>query len=103
LVKAITTKKISKTRNLCVILGDQLSEKISSLDGFDKKQDSILMMEVIDEIEYVNHHKKKLVLIFSAMRHFAQDLRKKGFNVTYVEFDESKPCFFIECARLSTL
>ena len=99
MVKAITTKKISKTRNLCVILGDQLSEKISSLDGFDKKQDSILMMEVIDEIEYVNHHKKKLVLIFSAMRHFAQDLRKKGFNVTYVEFDESKPSFTKELQK----
>lgn len=93
MVNELTKKKISKIRNLCVILGDQLSDKISSLDGFDKKQDSILMMEVMDEIEYANHHKKKLVLIFSAMRHFAQDLRKKGYNVTYVEFDESKPSF----------
>jgi len=76
LVNELTKKKISKIRNLCVILGDQLTDKISSLDGFDKKQDSILMMEVMDEIEYANHHKKKLVLIFSAMRHFAHDLRK---------------------------
>ena len=65
------------SKNLIVILGDQLSENISSLGNFDKNNDTVLMMEVANEIGYVNHHKKKLVLIFSAMRHFANELRKK--------------------------
>ena len=47
------------------------------MDNFDKNNDTVLMMEVANEIEYVNHHKKKLVLIFSAMRHFANELREK--------------------------
>jgi len=79
--------------NLVVILGDQLSLEISSLEKIKKNEDKILMMEVSNEIEYVNHHKKKLVLILSAMRHFADELKKNGFNVTYIEFDKSKKNF----------
>ncbi len=80
-------------RNLIVILGDQLSFEISSLEKIQKNDDKILMMEVSNEIEYTNHHKKKLVLIFSAMRHFADELKKNGFDVAYVEFDKSKENF----------
>ena len=47
------------SKNLVVILGDQLSQNISSMDNFDIKTDTVLMMEVTNEIEYVNHHKKK--------------------------------------------
>ena len=43
-------------RNLVLILGDQLNKKISSLVGFDKDQDAILMCEVHDETKYVKHH-----------------------------------------------
>ena len=80
-------------RNLIVILGDQLSFEISSLEKIRKNEDKILMMEVSNEIEYTNHHRKKLVLIFSAMRHFASDLKKNKFNVTYIEFDKSEKNF----------
>ena len=75
-------------RNLIVILGDQLSLEISSLEKIRKNEDKILMMEVSNEIEYVNHHRKKLVLLFSAMRHFADELKKNKFDVTYVEFNK---------------
>ena len=60
---------------LRVILGDQLSPQISSLRDADKLSDTILICEVEQEASYVKHHKKKLVFIFSAMRHFAQELR----------------------------
>ena len=63
-------------RNLIIILGDQLSLEISSLEKLEKMKIKILMMEVSNEIDYANHHKKKLVLIFSAMRHFANELKK---------------------------
>ena len=79
--------------NLCVILGDQLSPNISSLKGFKKNQDEILMMEVFNEAEYANHHKKKLVLVFSAMRHFAKELQNRGFSVKYSKINESKEDF----------
>ena len=52
------------TRNLCIILGDQLSQNITSLKNFSKEQDKILRMEVVSEATYVNHHKKKLVFFY---------------------------------------
>ena len=73
---------------LVLILGDQLSHNISSLDGFDKKNDIIWMCEVWDEATYVKHHKKKIAFIFSAMRHFAQELEDKGYNVHYTKLDD---------------
>ncbi len=69
--------------NLRFILGDQLNLKISSLSDIDMKADVIFMCEVWDEASYVKHHKKKISFIFSAMRHFAQELKNKGYNVHY--------------------
>ena len=48
------------------------------------------MMEVADETRYVPHHPKKLVLVLSAMRHFAAQLREDGFRVEYVKLDSSR-------------
>lgn len=72
---------------LRLILGDQLSPSMSSLSDA-SKDDVILMSEVRQEATYVKHHKKKIVFLFSAMRHFAQDLTKQGFNVHYVPYDD---------------
>ena len=58
--------------NLILILGDQLTTAISALDNADRERDRIVMAEVHDEANYTNHHKKKLVLLFSAMRHFVE-------------------------------
>ena len=38
-----------------------------------------------EEASYVPHNRHKMVLIFSAMRHFAQALRDRGFTVYYTE------------------
>lgn len=46
------------------------------------------MVEVRDETEYVRHHKKKIALIFSGMRHFAEELRADGWRVEYVTLDD---------------
>ncbi len=75
-------------KNLVFILGDQLNQQISSLSKCDKSKDLIFMCEVLAETKYVKHHKKKIALIFSAMRHFAQELSQKGFNVIYVNLDD---------------
>ncbi|NVD39935.1 cryptochrome/photolyase family protein [Ensifer sp. HO-A22] len=76
-------------RNLIFILGDQLSPEISSLSGADPRRDVVLMCEVAQETTYVRHHRKKIVLILSAMRHFACELRARGFEVRYVHLDEA--------------
>ncbi len=73
---------------LRLILGDQLTEAISSLDGLDPRHDTVLMAEVRDECTYVRHHKKKIVLVLSAMRHFAARLRERGVSVAYVTLDD---------------
>lgn len=80
---------MSSTRNLVLILGDQLSGKISSLEGFDARYDRILMCEVREEATYVKHHKKKIAFLFSAMRHFAQELEAKGYSLRYTKLDDS--------------
>ncbi len=73
---------------LRLLLGDQLSHTISSLEGCNKTNDIILMCEVWDEATYVKHHKKKIAFLFSAMRHFAQSLQQSGFTVNYIYLDD---------------
>ena len=73
---------------LRLILGDQLNTAVSSLRDADKAHDIILMCEVWDEATYVKHHKKKIAFIFSAMRHFAEELSQQGYNVKYVKLDD---------------
>lgn len=75
---------------LRLILGDQLSLNMSSLKDADKAADIILMAEVMEEATYVRHHKKKIAFLFSAMRHFADELEEAGFNVRYVKLDDEK-------------
>jgi deoxyribodipyrimidine photolyase-related protein len=72
---------------LRLLLGDQLTREISSLDGVDPAHDIILMAEVAEETTYVPHHKQKIAFILSAMRHFAQDLTEEGLKIDYVKLD----------------
>lgn len=74
-------------KTLRVILGDQLSTDIVTLRDCDE-DDIILMAEVMDEASYAKHHKKKLIFVFSSMRHFAEKLRQQGQHVTYVSLDD---------------
>ncbi len=75
-------------KNLVLILGDQLSKNISSLQLADRKFDRVLIAEVQTEATYVKHHKKKIAFLFSAMRHFAEELRNSGWSVDYVKIDD---------------
>jgi deoxyribodipyrimidine photolyase-related protein len=75
---------------LRLILADQLSESISSLQNLDKRSDTVMLCEVMEEASYVPHHPKKIAFLFSAMRHFAAELEAKGINVRYVKLDDAK-------------
>ncbi len=73
---------------LVPLLGDQLAMDISALHGADPADTIVLMMEVAAEATSVRHHQKKIALLFSAMRHFAEDLRDAGWTVDYVGIDD---------------
>jgi deoxyribodipyrimidine photolyase-related protein len=75
-------------KTLVLVLGDQLNRSLSSLDGFQAETDIVLMVEVAQETTYVRHHKQKIALVLSAMRHFASALRDEGVSVDYVTLDD---------------
>ncbi len=78
---------MAAVRTLIVILGDQLTPTLTSLAAGDPARDRVLMAELHDEASYVRHHKKKIAFLFSAMRHFADELRRAGWTVDYVTLD----------------
>ncbi|MEO1014535.1 MAG: cryptochrome/photolyase family protein [Pseudomonadota bacterium] len=75
---------------LILVLGDQLSHGLASIAAGDPARDVIVMGEVMAEATYVRHHRKKLVFIFSAMRHFAEELRAGGWRVDYTQLDAAQ-------------
>ena len=79
---------MSKTAALRVVLGDQLTPGVSALEGLDPKRDRVLLMEVMAECTYVPHHPQKIILILSAMRHFARALEARGVKVDYIRLDD---------------
>ena len=52
---------------LRLILADQLSESMASLQELNKKFDTVMFCEVVEEATYVPHHPKKIAFLFSAM------------------------------------
>ena len=79
---------MSEKSILIPILGDQLSISLASLRDIDRSNAIVLLAEVWDEANYVRHHQAKIALVFSAMRHFAEELRAGGWTVDYVELDD---------------
>lgn len=74
-------------RHIVLILGDQLDEDSSAFDGLDPLRDVVLMVEAREESTHVWSHKARTALFLSAMRHFAQTLRQRGWRVDYRALD----------------
>lgn len=70
-------------RNLLLILGDQLNEDSSLFHDYDPEQDLLWMAENLEEATYVWSHKIRLVLFFSAMRHFRDLQQSKNRTILY--------------------
>jgi deoxyribodipyrimidine photolyase-related protein len=85
---------MSKLRNLVLILGDQLDRESSALDGFDAKQDRVLMIECVEESTHVWSHKTRTALFLSAMRHFAAYLQSKKMRLEYRSLDKDNDASF---------
>jgi deoxyribodipyrimidine photolyase-related protein len=72
---------------LRLVLGDQLSGNLASLQDYEAG-DVVLMAEVAGEATYVKHHKKKIAFVFSAMRHFCDELENRQISVRYTRIDD---------------
>ena len=77
----------SHLRNLILILGDQLDEHASALSDFDPSQDAIWMAEVAEESTHVWSSKQRTTLFLSAMRHFAELIKARGWTIHYSKLD----------------
>lgn len=65
------------------VTGDQVTPHNSALAGLDPRQTVILMVESIARSRQRRYHKRKLALIFSAMRGYADDRRLAGWTLDY--------------------
>ena len=67
------------------ILGDRLTKKQLSLkDNQDSKDKTpVILIESSDYARQRPYHRQKLVLVWSAMRHFAEELKADSWQVTY--------------------
>jgi len=82
-------------RTTCWLLGDQLNPDLDVIDW----ADDVLLIEAHGFADRKRYHAHKLTLVFSAMRHFRDDLRERGHDVTYVRaesFGEGLDEFFAE-------
>ncbi|PWE51523.1 cryptochrome/photolyase family protein [Thioclava sp. NG1] len=73
---------------LIAVLGDQLSHDGAALRCGDKSADVVVMAEVREEATYTGHHKQKLALTFAAMRRFADELERDGWQVRYTKLTD---------------
>ncbi|MGQ9501235.1 MAG: cryptochrome/photolyase family protein [Anaerolineae bacterium] len=73
----------SKSVTTVWVLGDQLSTSNSALAGLTPDKCVVLMIESLSLARRRPYHKQKLVLVWSAMRHRAADLRARGYAVDY--------------------
>ena len=77
-----------KADTLVLILGDQLTPEIAACRAAPSDA-TLLICEVASETTYVRHHKKKIAFLFSAMRHFAEEMRTSGKKVIYRKLDDA--------------
>jgi deoxyribodipyrimidine photolyase-related protein len=78
------------SRNLVIVLGDQLDLEASAFDGFDPSHDIAWMAEVAQESTHVPSSKQRIAVFLSAMRHFAVALQHKKIRVDYTTLDDPK-------------
>ena len=78
---------VPSCRNLHLVFGDQLSDRLAAFSELDRERDVLLLAEVDEEQTWVPVHRQRSVLFLSAMRHFALEMQEKGWRVRYVQLD----------------
>lgn len=80
---------MSATRQLVLVLGDQLDRDSLAFHGFDAQLDRVLMIEAASEATHVWSHKQRIAIFLSAMRHFAARLVADGIPIDYVRLAQA--------------
>jgi deoxyribodipyrimidine photolyase-related protein len=70
------------------VLGDQLWMGQSALQSCQVQQTPVILIESWDYVRQRPYHLQKLVLVWSAMRHFAEELRQNQWAVTYAQAED---------------
>jgi deoxyribodipyrimidine photolyase-related protein len=76
-----------RSKRTILVLGDQLTHHNTALKAAEPGKDRVLMAETRDGGPRT--HRIKRVFQFSAMRHFAAELRAKGWDVDYVPMERA--------------
>jgi deoxyribodipyrimidine photolyase-related protein len=71
------------TRNLVVVLGDQLDAGSAAFDGFDSQADLVWMCEAGDEAVSTWSSQQRIAVFLAAMRHFGEWVRGRGWPLAY--------------------
>ena len=74
-------------KTIRLILGDQLNSNHSWYKTVDPAITYILM-EVRSETDYVWHHVQKIAAFFSAMQHFAEELKQQNHRFIYIRLND---------------
>ncbi|MGB5774471.1 MAG: cryptochrome/photolyase family protein [Sedimenticolaceae bacterium] len=82
------------TRQLILILGDQLDRDAAWRARSAKKKDCLLMIEARAESQRIRSHKARSALFLAAMRHHAAWLRRQGYTLDYVAIDHAEAASF---------
>jgi deoxyribodipyrimidine photolyase-related protein len=80
---AMSPSRRPALRSLVVVLGDQLDLDGPAFTDFDAATDRVWMCEAPAESGYVWSHKARIAVFLSAMRHFRDALRARGWTVEY--------------------
>lgn len=81
---------MSSIAKAIVVLGDQLDLNNPALLANPPDKAHVIMVESAAESTVVWVHKVRIALFLSAMRHFAEDLRKVGYTVQYSALADSE-------------
>ncbi|PSN20253.1 cryptochrome/photolyase family protein, partial [filamentous cyanobacterium CCP5] len=75
------------------VLGNQLWQGQSALTSRSEQKAStpVILVESLGHVQEHAYHKQKLVLVWSAMRHFAAELKEAGWPVTYRQGQDFEP------------
>ncbi|MDA9231350.1 cryptochrome/photolyase family protein [Rickettsiales bacterium] len=75
------------SKKIILILNDHLNLESNAIKLY-QEGDLILMCENYQDFRKHNHHKKKLVFIFSSMRHFAAKIIEQKYNLHYLKIED---------------
>lgn len=88
---------MQKLRYLYLIFADQLNQDSVLFSEFDPAQDRLWMAETRQASLAPLSHKQRTLLMLSAMRHFAAQLRQRHYPLSYYELGEQDD--FIQALR----